>query len=709
MPSWTWRSRFPLVAALHDLTRAGAPDVPDRAPAPAKRYPRMPRIALGTASSLAHADASDGLSAASLGCLLAAASGIDGIPAASTPPAAELIEVYVAVRAIIGVTPGLYHWDAGTAALEMVPIPEGREPALWSALEPGPVYSAAAVVLAGRAGLATSVAGPRGYRRMLLAVGAIIAAFTRAADASRIPARTLDPLDEGQVEEVLGLGADDELALAVVALGAPTIAHEPTAEPQKTPAGVGGEGDDLTDLVTLALPVSAITELPRSGRARQAPGLATLLAAEKLLDVTLGVRVPPDLAALPRDLWPAYGRLLHLVRAGLDVTWGALTFAPDEPRLPGYWVRVDGIRGSAVDVASRARALHRALGEAVERFVWHRPPGHREIRRSAPAGLSDAVLDLDTLAGYSDDLRSSTPRLQWDANTSFHWVRGVSLTARTPVWVPLQLVSADERCGDEPELRPRVTTGVAAHPDRDAAILNGLLEVIERDAFMLTWLARRPAVRLDIQRTEDCHLRTFVERLVAARFTPRAVRLDTNTGVPVVLGVVLDESGTGPRMSVGAAAHPSVAGATLAALGEAFASWKWTQRLARSNRAVPEDAVDLDLETRLLWWSQGDRWRDLEWLWRGPAEAIGNHHEPALALHDLVGRLRDLGEDVIVVDLTTEPLAVRFGHHVVAVVVPGFHPMHLRERRPALSSRRLAALLRTARDPAMNALPHPFP
>jgi ribosomal protein S12 methylthiotransferase accessory factor len=544
---------------------------------------------------------------------------------------------------------------------------------------------------------------------MLLGAGAVVAAFMRFAQADGVSARALEPFDEELVQGLLGLAADEELALAAVMLGVATMAGKPRAAPMEAAGGGGAGREGPASLVTLALPVHAITEIPRAGRQSAVPGVPSLLAAEKLLDVTLAVRVPADLAVVPRDLWPAYGRLLHLVRAGLDVEWGQLTFAPDEPRLPAYWVRVEGIRGSAVDVASRPRALQRAVGEAVERFVWRRMPGRHDIRRSKPADLPGAVLDLHTLTGYSDKLRRSDPRLQWGPDTPFHWIRGVSLTAGTPVWVPLQLVSADDRCGDEPELRPRVTTGIAAHPDRDTAVLNGLLEVIERDAFMLTWLARRPTVPLDLERTVNTCLRSFVESLVAARFTPRAVKLATDTGVPVVLGLILDDSGVGPRLSVGAAPHPSAERATLAALGEVLASWKWTQHLARSNRAVPEDAVELDLETRLLWWSQGDRWKDLEWLWTGAEDQVAGDREPALGLHDLTARLRHLGEDVIVVDLTTESLAVRLGYHVVAVVVPGFHPMHLRERRPALFSRRLNTFLCNAGGVAANILPHPFP
>ncbi len=209
---WPWRSRLPLLAALHDLTGADAPDAPDCASALAKRYPRMPRVALSAASAPVHADTGHDLSAEALGRLLTVAVGSDGRPAASPVPAAELVELYVAARAIIGVAPGLYHWDR--TALEVLPLPEGHVQALWRTLEPDPPRAAAAVVVAGRAGVATSTAGPRGYRRMLLAAGAVVAAVLRAAQADGVLAQVVEPFDEELAENILGLGADEELVLA---------------------------------------------------------------------------------------------------------------------------------------------------------------------------------------------------------------------------------------------------------------------------------------------------------------------------------------------------------------------------------------------------------------------------------------------------------------------------------------------------------------
>jgi hypothetical protein len=219
---------LPLLAALHDLTGADAPDAPDCAPALAKRYPRMPRVALSAASAPVHADTGHDLSAEALGRLLISALGPDGIPPASPVPAAELIELYVAARGIIDVAPGLYHWDRTTTALEVLPLPEGHVQALWRTLEPDPPRAAAAVVVAGRAGVATSTAGPRGYRRMLLAAGAVVAAVLRAAQADGVLAQVVEPFDEELAENILGLGADEErrrrtppLKLAVGAMASP--------------------------------------------------------------------------------------------------------------------------------------------------------------------------------------------------------------------------------------------------------------------------------------------------------------------------------------------------------------------------------------------------------------------------------------------------------------------------------------------------------
>jgi ribosomal protein S12 methylthiotransferase accessory factor YcaO len=117
----------------------------------------------------------------------------------------------------------------------------------------------------------------------------------------------------------------------------------------------------------------------------------------------------------------------------------------------------------------------------------------------------------------------------------------------------------------------------------------------------------------------------------------------------------------------------------------------------------------------LLWWAQAGRWRDLAWLFDGPGVRVpveGPAADTGAELERLLAWFRAADEDVLVVDLVDEPAVVRLGHHAVAVVAPGLHPMHLDEMRPAHWSRRLAAVPRVFGVPApitLNPLPHPFP
>jgi ribosomal protein S12 methylthiotransferase accessory factor len=302
--------------------------------------------------------------------------------------------------------------------------------------------------------------------------------------------------------------------------------------------------------------------------------------------------------------------------------------------------------------------------------------------------------------------RTHASRLAWDATTPFRWLRGVSLVTGTACWVPLQTVSGIA-VEDEPGLRPRVTTGVAAHPDRSTAILNGLLEVIERDAFMLTWLSHRAPRRIALADVEDAGVRALVARLSAAHLVPRAALLSTDSGIPVVLASLRDVSGVGPAVAVGAGANPSALRALSAALTEAMSCWAWIRRLVAGGLVAPDDPEALTLESRVVWWATGDRWKGLEWLWDeapGPLPADAPAGRPLLS--HLVEHLAGAGEDILVVDLTDDAQVVRTGLHVVAVVVPGYHPMHLNECHPAFWSPRLLRMLPAGCRPSAD--PHPF-
>jgi YcaO-like protein with predicted kinase domain len=172
-----------------------------------------------------------------------------------------------------------------------------------------------------------------------------------------------------------------------------------------------------------------------------------------------------------------------------------------------------------------------------------------EAAELAYAEVEPPNLDRGTIAGHA--LLSGEPRL-------VPW-RQISMDLSQPAASRL----AKESSG----------TGLAAHWNRDEAILHGLLEVIERDAHQ-AWNEADDVTRasslIDIGSVHMPAAHDLIERIRAARVEILAWRLSPDGGVPCHLVELFD---TAPHADApyvqGAAAHPHAATALLKALMEA--------------------------------------------------------------------------------------------------------------------------------------------
>lgn len=405
----------------------------------------------------------------------------------------------------------------------------------------------------------------------------------------------------------------------------------------------------------------------------------------------LGTLVSPDVG------------VIHRVDAGVTQY--------DHPRLaPAYAQMCDtgalfGVRTSAHagGMADDPQlAWLAAAGEAIERYSATAVPGTR-LRRAHPAELGATPAVPPQWLG---EHREAGP---------LSWVPGAQLRPdgpARPAWVAASRVYLAHH--EEPgRVVMPTSSGLACSADPWQALYAALLEVIERDAVMITWLTRCRATPL------HSALRWIARGGNEIRFdrAPERYRLyllDSPTGLPVVFAVARGAQRQ-PGAAVGAAAHPSLPHACRKALVEAHQTMQWaTHMLAEGRPPTASPGAITDLDAHVAYYLDPARAAAFDFL---DGDGIGTGDGRAGAVVDLahlpclpdpdagcrqvVAAVSAAGLDCYAVDVTA-PEVRAAGLWVIRAVVPGLYPL-LVGCGPRPDHPRLPA------DAPVNPDPHPFP
>jgi ribosomal protein S12 methylthiotransferase accessory factor len=366
---------------------------------------------------------------------------------------------------------------------------------------------------------------------------------------------------------------------------------------------------------------------------------------------------------------------------------------------------------------TRAEAAGAAVGEALERYSATYVPRETLVVATARE-LGDAAVEPERLGLFSERQLAAPgfPFRRFTADTWVAWALGRELPAGRPAYVPAELVYLGRAtvAGARP-IGYSTSSGLACDERPDVATVKALLELLERDAFMLVWTNRLslPLVSVDAGLPG---LAAFEE--AGLRFA--AVDLSIVHRVPCVLGVVHAPAGVPGALGVGAAAAPTAGRAWWKALAEAFSVRAAGVRLALldpdgcdrpvasfedhirryADHRSAEAAAFLDGSTKRI--SLGAV---------APLEGDG----PAEQLAALCRRVEAAGARAYAVDVTAPDVA-ELGVSVVRVIAPGLIALDAPHSARFLGVRRLyeaaAALgLRAAPvgEAGLNPDPHPFP
>ncbi|WP_326700480.1 TOMM precursor leader peptide-binding protein [Streptomyces sp. NBC_01754] len=381
---------------------------------------------------------------------------------------------------------------------------------------------------------------------------------------------------------------------------------------------------------------------------------------------------------------------------------------------------------------STSRTL--AFLEGLERYAGT----HRRGRTTPVTGsfndLGADALDPATCGFYDPRTYRDDPLVDpFDPDRAIPWEWGWSLRDDRPVLVPSRLVYYSAGLAAD-NFVFECSNGCAIGGCLEEAVLGGLLELVERDAFLNAWYGNARLTEIDLATVGGTTAAAMAERAALQGYDVHVLDNRIDLAVPVVTALAVRRDGGPGTLSFAAAASLDPLGAVEGALSEVLTYIPHLSRQTEERRAELEAMADDFFQVRHL--------KDhaqlyglprmaaharsyLEPLSVRPLESVyrdweatgrprtGDLRDDVLAV---TGALAEAGHDVIVVDQTT-PEQEHMGLRTVSTLVPGLLPIDFgwnRQRAPLMP--RLRTALRRGghrttdlTDAEIRRVPHPFP
>lgn len=372
-----------------------------------------------------------------------------------------------------------------------------------------------------------------------------------------------------------------------------------------------------------------------------------------------------------------------------------------------------------------------AILESLERYCGLGPRGKRTVVRDCYRNLEGQALYPPKVGVHAQEryAQPNFPFQAFDPEREMDWVWGWSPLRERPILVPQLLAYYSLGGGDG--FVYETSNGCALGGSLEEAIFYGLLEVVERDSFLLTWYAQLPLPRLDPASANDVELRLMVERLRAvAGYDLYLFNATMENGIPSVWAIAKKREPKGANLICAAGAHPDPIRAVKSAVHElAGMMWMLDEKSEQNREKILQMYLDSSrvqhMEDHSLLYCLPQAEERLQFLLdeNRPLQRFDEtwkqkkgHADLTADLQELLQAFRRLQLDVIVVDQTT-PEIRRNGLFCVKVLIPGMLPMtfghHLTRvtglERVLTVPMELGYVKKPLTFAELNPHPHPFP
>jgi ribosomal protein S12 methylthiotransferase accessory factor len=404
------------------------------------------------------------------------------------------------------------------------------------------------------------------------------------------------------------------------------------------------------------------------------------------------------------------------------------TFADVSVNLPLF----EGDEGTAGRTNSYAVSELTAILEGLERYCGLEPRGKKTVVHDSYNHLKHQALNPIEVGVHAKDQyeRPGFPFTEFDPDRSIDWVWGYSFLQERPILVPELLAYYSLGCGSRGFVY-ETSNGCALGGSLEEAIFYGILEVVERDSFLMTWYAQMSLPRIDPNSIEDKEALLMIERMRAvAGYDLYLYNSTMEHGIPSILAIAKNRKEKGMNLICAAGSHLDPVRAVKTAVHELAGMMLSLDEKLEANqeeyvRMLHDSSLVQQMDDHGMLYGLPQAEERLQFLLEDsrPLRSFNEefkwkstHLDLTDDLQDIVQVFRQLNLDVIVVDQTT-PETARNGLYCVKVLIPGMLPMtfghHLTRvtglERVLKVPMELGYSKEPLTDEQLNPHPHPFP
>jgi ribosomal protein S12 methylthiotransferase accessory factor len=383
------------------------------------------------------------------------------------------------------------------------------------------------------------------------------------------------------------------------------------------------------------------------------------------------------------------------------------------------------IVGAGSSLENEEKALHRSLGEFVERYSLQ-IFNNKNLKRLKYSDIKSKAVPFKEIMKFSEkQLKSGKLKSSIGGEDDyFLFTMGRNLLNNKKVLIPAQLVYTPLHLREK-ILREPISTGAAASLSLKSSIVKGILEVVERDAFMIYYLNEELGYLLsNLERNPILrNIYNFIQKYNLEIYT---FFLPTDIRVYNIITIIIDRSGLAPAVNCGAYSSVSLDKAIIKSIEEALQVCSWIRFCQYFENISPKDE-NYVIKKRGFYWSSIEKIPIvMKWIKKSkPIEYSrlksyfkidfeNKFKNKNYLFNFLIQEIDKLNYSIYYKDITN-PIFKKYGFKVVKVIIPQLQPLYLDERFKYLGGERIYKLLakigikqRETTYKDLNKIPHFF-